>query len=100
MWLAAQYTNVDGCNFTHNTAEFGGALAFDQGNNKILNSKFVENSANTTGGAIYNGQWGNNVILNTTFLRNTARDGGAVYTGTDNGNVIEFFEFLKKCGTF
>ena len=69
----------------------GGAIAFDTGasENKIKNSKFINNTAARDGGAIAVEYGSSNItIYNSTFDNNTAkRSGGAFAWNGDNGNI-------------
>lgn len=90
----SHYGNVviDGCTFTQNTVERGGALIIyldfyknekNYGNLKIKNSRFDKNSASEWGGAIYFGGdtnfKGKVTIDNTDFTQNTAEEGSAIF---------------------
>ena len=91
---AVSKTVMDNVEFTKNTSELrGGAISTRSGdvaNNKdarldILNSRFVGNTAKTTGGAIDNYLYSSQkditavYIENTTFDTNNALNGGAIY---------------------
>ena len=92
---------IDGCNFTGNTAGAGGAIysSGEQSGNKITNSIFDSNYIGNLdfysqpkrhGGAIY--MEGDVTIINSYFIKNSARyDGGAIYTnGGLNLNNVTF----------
>ncbi|WP_236978598.1 right-handed parallel beta-helix repeat-containing protein, partial [Membranihabitans maritimus] len=67
-----------------------GSGSDNRSNPKILNCKFIDNNANSHGGALYNdGRSSGNaspIIRNTSFLQNTAGVfGGAIFNGGLNG---------------
>ena len=71
--------SVDNCSFQNNNAKNGGAI-YNRKNAtaSISNSSFADNSATTSGGAVYNG--GELTIRNARFTNNEAQEnGGAVY---------------------
>ncbi|WP_019265867.1 Ig-like domain-containing protein [Methanobrevibacter smithii] len=67
--------------FTNNKAQYGGAIDICAGTIKILNSKFINNSADVEGGAIdINAANGNPkvTISSSNFINNSAPVGGAI----------------------
>ena len=94
--------------FKNNSAEYGGALAFDNldaygsyiADNNFINSTFDSNSA-VDGGAIYIiGQASENGIIGVVFVNNTASsNGGAVYLIGEN-NVIDASQFDENTAVF
>ena len=69
---------VENCTFTNNTVwdklrtPSGGALHI---NGRVVNSKFINNSAPFSGGAIY----GQVDVINSEFIQNDANEGGAIF---------------------
>jgi predicted outer membrane repeat protein len=58
------------------TGRFGGAI-YNQGNLTVSNTKFINNAAEVSGGAIYHSQ-GNLTVINSRFSGNYAQQGGAI----------------------
>ncbi|MBR0370441.1 MAG: Ig-like domain repeat protein, partial [Methanobrevibacter sp.] len=87
---------VDNVTCINNTAAKRGGAVFLQGsesepceNTTFKNSKFINNTAGTNGGAI---DWSegshNGIVNNVTFINNTAnKDGGAIFWNGYNGTV-------------
>ena len=72
---------ITGSNFTNNKAQYGGAIDICEGNIKITDSIFVNNSADVEGGAIdINTVNGNPEvsISGSKFINNSAPRGGAI----------------------
>ena len=72
---------ITGSNFTNNKAQYGGAIDICEGNIKITDSEFVNNSADVEGGAIdINTVNGNPEvsISGSKFINNSAPRGGAI----------------------
>ena len=72
--------------FTNNKAQYGGAIDICAGTIKILNSKFINNSADVEGGAIdINAANGNPkvTISSSNFINNSAPVGGAICNAHD-----------------
>ena len=67
---------VSNCNFTNNTASYGGAVCFSN-NGEVANCNFINNTANSYGGAVFFSS--NGTVTNCNFTANTATDGGAIY---------------------
>ena len=87
---------VDDCIFKFNTADKRGGAVFLRGtgvatcmDTSFTNSKFINNTAGTNGGAIvWNKCAQNGIIDNTVFIDNTAkRSGGAVFWYGYNGTI-------------
>ena len=72
--------------FTNNKAQYGGAIDICAGTIKIINSKFINNSADVEGGAIdINTVNGNPEVLisDSKFINNSASYGGAIVNVKD-----------------
>ena len=80
---------ITGSNFTNNKAQYGGAIYICEGNIAISDSLFVNNSADVEGGAIDIGSAINNPVVtveNSKFVNNTATSiGGAII---NNGKLV------------
>ena len=77
---------ITGSNFTNNKAQYGGAIDICEGNIKITDSEFVNNSADVEGGAIdINTVNGNPEvsISGSKFINNSASYGGAIVNVKD-----------------
>ena len=77
---------ITGSNFTNNKAQYGGAIDICEGNIKITDSEFVNNSADVEGGAIdINTVNGNPEvsISDSKFINNSASYGGAIVNVKD-----------------
>ena len=77
---------ITGSNFTNNKAQYGGAIDICEGNIKITDSIFVNNSADVEGGAIdINTVNGNPEvsISGSKFINNSASYGGAIVNVKD-----------------
>ena len=77
---------ITGSNFTNNKAQYGGAIDICEGNIKITDSIFVNNSADVEGGAIdINTVNGNPKvsISGSKFINNSASYGGAIVNVKD-----------------
>ena len=77
---------ITGSNFTNNKAQYGGAIYICEGNIKITDSIFVNNSADVEGGAIdINTVNGNPEvsISGSKFINNSASYGGAIVNVKD-----------------
>ena len=77
---------ITGSNFTNNKAQYGGAIYICEGNIKITDSEFVNNSADVEGGAIdINTVNGNPEvsISDSKFINNSASYGGAIVNVKD-----------------
>ena len=77
---------ITGSNFTNNKAQYGGAIDICEGNIKITDSIFVNNSADVEGGAIdINTVKGNPEvsISGSKFINNSASYGGAIVNVKD-----------------
>ena len=77
---------ITGSNFTNNKAQYGGAIDICEGNIKITDSEFVNNSADVEGGAIdINTVKGNPEvsISGSKFINNSASYGGAIVNVKD-----------------
>ena len=99
---------VSNCNFTGNTATYGGAVYF-YGEGAVSNCNFADNTASIRGGAVYFSSTGN--VTNCNFVDNKATGdygrGGAVYfsstgnvtncnftgnTASNNGGAVYFYQ--------
>ena len=77
---------ITGSNFTNNKAQYGGAIYICEGNIKITNSKFINNSADVEGGAIDISTVKGNPevsISGSKFINNSASYGGAIVNVKD-----------------
>ena len=82
-----QGVNVTICNITfiNETNDNGGSI-MNHGYLVVNDSNFIDNTANSNGGAIYNDNFGYVTLINDNFSNNTANNfGGAIY---NNGVVI------------
>jgi predicted outer membrane repeat protein len=71
---------IDGCTFTNNTANRGGAIAiFGKSSTLSINSTKFENNNASTGGAIYSEQTSYVTTTQVTFSGNRAKVGGCGY---------------------
>jgi predicted outer membrane repeat protein len=91
-WLGAQSININGYKFINNSADVrGGAIFVGHGSTScvINNSYFKENFiTNDAGiGGAIDSIAAHTQILNTTFEDNHAHDGGAIFVGGEFGNV-------------
>ena len=77
---------ITGSNFTNNKAQYGGAIDTCEGNIKITDSEFVNNSADVEGGAIDISTVKGNPevsISGSKFINNSASYGGAIVNVKD-----------------
>ncbi len=77
---------ITGSNFTNNKAQYGGAIDICEGNIKITDSEFVNNSADVEGGAIDISTVKGNPevsISGSKFINNSASYGGAIVSVKD-----------------
>ena len=77
---------ITGSNFTNNKAQYGGAIYICEGNIKITDSEFVNNSADVEGGAIDISTVKGNPevsISGSKFINNSASYGGAIVNVKD-----------------
>ena len=76
--------------FVNNSANYGGGAIFyysaSSENYNIINSTFINNSATQYGGAIYLGSMQNGELYNITCINNSAAAGGAIYFIRDCSN--------------
>lgn len=96
--------NIVNSSFVNCSSKYGGDIVNLGGTLNIENSRFINSSANSIGGALYT-SWSNVTISNSTISNNTAKtDAGAIYfdygqftiknsnltgnNGTSSGNVI------------
>ena len=78
---------MNGCNFTNNIADHGGALNWQKTFGSIDNCIFINNKATEDGGAIF-WEGSNGTENNCNFINNTAEsDGGAVYWYAYSGKL-------------
>ena len=88
---------MSNCNFTDNSALYGGAISWNGDNGTFSNSNFINNTAEN-GGAI--GSWGSDLSItgNCNFTSNNATDcGGAIFIGEDGyDNHVSDNYFLKN----
>lgn len=82
---------ISNSNFINNTAnESGGAIYNYIGNVIVSDSNFINNHAVNSSGAIYN--TGNLTVINSNFINNTAQYAGALY---NNGNISYYYNNSK-----
>ena len=77
---------ITGSKFTNNKAQYGGAIDICEGNIKITDSEFVNNSADVEGGAIDISTVNGNpevLISDSKFINNSASYGGAIVNVKD-----------------
>lgn len=74
---------IENCIFENNTSSMGGAI-FDNTGLTLTNCRFIENNANTKGGAYYVFMNKFPIVTNCIFASNTAVDGGGIY---NRGNI-------------
>ena len=79
---------VTNCNFTNNTATYGGAVYFSS-NCEVTNCNFTNNNASEYGGAVWMSS-GN--VTNCNFTNNTAKWGGAVWISSGNVTNCNFVD--------
>jgi hypothetical protein len=72
---------IDGCRFTNNSSQKGGAIRFLLGKYTVTNSIFSNNSTPVEGGAIATYSNDTPAISNCTFYNNTANLGNSIYNG-------------------
>lgn len=79
---------VSNSDFESNSAELGlgqgGAIHSDKGSVSITSSHFGDNSASSSGGAVYVTWPGLVTVTDSTFVANSAGSGGAIYTAGSN----------------
>ena len=83
-------SSISGCTFTHNTAEFAGALRLDGSNlPTLIDNSFIHNSADYTGGVMLCSD-GLLSITNNDFAYNYAADyGGVLYTSNCSTHIVD-----------
>ncbi|WP_345246363.1 choice-of-anchor Q domain-containing protein, partial [Nibrella saemangeumensis] len=79
--------SLTNCIFTNNSAKSGGAMYMASSASTLVNSLFIDNSAQEYGGAIRNGG-ADLVSINCTFRRNTAIFGGAIFINYSTVSLI------------
>ena len=84
-WHYSNEGSISNCNFEKNTASNGGAIRTYACHILVSNSKFVENSATLTGGAID----ADCSVYNCTFINNTADCGGAIEEGGSKCSISD-----------
>lgn len=72
--------------FIKNTAKYGGAIYSDGGKLEVLNCTFNSNSASESGGAIREINNGEIKVTNSSFTSNSAKLGGAIYADTEKAS--------------
>ena len=80
-------------NFINNTAEYGGAIgSWGIDLNITDNCNFTSNKATDSGGAIFIGDSSEgNYVSDNYFINNTAVNGGAVYWNKDSGSLTDSY---------
>ncbi|MBZ9570266.1 hypothetical protein KQY27_01725 [Methanobrevibacter sp. TMH8] len=89
------------CIFTNNTATSSGGAIYNNGgaNMSVTNSSFTNNDANSYGGAIYSDGGANMSVTNSSFTNNTGGFGGAIANTGDNMFVANS-SFQDNYGNF
>lgn len=88
-------------NFTENTAASGGGIAVLDGSNlQVFDSRFVQNTVNELGGALWTQGLVNDVVLEvfeSRFTENESQRGGAVFVeGPKTTATFNDIHFLKN----
>ena len=91
--IESNYSSISVVNstFINNTSNEAGAIA---GGVIATNVIFINNSANTKGGAISTGM--HPVIINSTFINNSADKGGAICSGADGTLSVVNSTFINN----
>ena len=90
--------NIIKSNFTNCISRFGGAIAIQGGIINIIESNFINNSADFEGGAIFT-TWSNLNISNSNFINNSAvKNAGAIYF--DKGKLTINQSYLLNNNVF
>lgn len=94
---------IENCVFENNSSAMGGAI-FDMMSIKLLNCKFINNTAITKGGAYYTFMNKEPLIMNCIFAGNEANEGGAIYNKGNmtmiNCNIINNKALNSKGGLY
>ena len=81
--------SVNNVTFYNNHSQQSGGVIAHTGNLTALNSNFIKNSADSMGGAIYNGHNSFILALSGKFINNTAStNGGAIFNDERTINII------------
>lgn len=91
--------HVQGCVFKNGVSNFGGAIAnFGEDVDATFEGDtFIENKANTSGGAIINGFKAKVLLKDCNFEGNTAKFGGAIFNQNDSTSLnIESSQFSNN----
>ncbi len=91
---------INECTFLQNSGELGGAIYSTNGSGSgsvllVENSAFIDNTATSSGGAIYFGQ-GSATVSNSTFYNNTAVNGAAITSGSGYAMTINSNTFAHN----
>jgi predicted outer membrane repeat protein len=79
MIISHSLVNLEHCNFSENTANFGGAIFSESSNITIYNSNLSNNIATENGGAVAASYDSSIVVSFTSLNSNQANNGGAVH---------------------
>jgi len=88
--------DVNDCNFTANTANYGAGVYFDANSSgTIFSAEISDNNAVDGGGGIYVTEANGVMVIDSNFVRNTSRQGGGIYVFesanvTITGSAIKF----------
>lgn len=96
------FIEIDSCSFLNNTAEsYGGALYINNERCLVKNSRFIGNWAESRGGAVL-AVWSNSVFENNTFRANGDMDtrlrGGAINIWRGKAEIIKNSIYDNKAG--
>ncbi len=90
---------IQQCTFEANKGDKGGAVSFCSG--KIVNSHFVFNTANTSGGGLLlQGSDSQISVVGTSFASNVATSGGGIYGEDTISVVMKFCSFENNSAGF
>ena len=93
-------TKFKNCLFEDNHADYRGGAMFVWGNATVEDSRFINNDAESYGGAIF-WQSINGTITKNSFTGNNAEYGGAIATCTDADNFnVNYCDFNKNNATY
>ena len=93
----ASFINFDGCVFEDSATEYGGAIYLTNASTTIKNSKFINITSYSYGGAIAIEEGGNLTVINTTFTNCSSMNdaGGAIYSR--NTDLYVYNSSFENC---